>query len=101
MPKAAPSKMVVAETFGAMGLGVTPKMALEQRIQLMRNLGHAQANCLTLATQDRASSVLQQLALLVEQSGNPDLVAQANAWLERWNRECDPVFMELLRTEHE
>jgi len=87
------STRVEAEGWGSMGLNVVPEMPLDQRVILMRNLGYPKGTHLVIATQDRASCILEQLSLLVDQSGNPELIAQAQAWVARWNAECEQLFL--------
>jgi len=98
-PKKPASQMVVPEAFGTLGLELLPAMPLENRLKLIRNLGHPADFQLTMAIQDRASSVMQQLGLLIEQSGDPQLIAQANEWLSTWNQECEPIFLDMFRAE--
>lgn len=78
-----------------MGLNVSPEMPLDLCVISMRNLGYPKGTHLAMATQDRASTVIEQLSLLVDKSGNPELIAQAQAWVARWNAECEPLFMPL------
>ena len=98
-PKQPASQMVVPEAFGTLGLELLPAMPLENRLKLIHNLGHPADFQLPMAIQDRASSVMRQLSLLVEQSGDPRLIEKANEWLSTWNQECEPVFLEMFRAE--
>lgn len=87
-----PAWVLLTETCSTNPLDIAPEMSLADRITLVQRLGYPRTECEARGTQDRAASVLRQLAGLIEQTHDPALIERANTAIRHWNTECIRFF---------
>lgn len=86
------SNRILATCFTVQKVVVPPLLSLRERQVFLCRLNLDADVALSIATQDRASSLANQLTRLIEKSGSPELLASANKAIAQWNLECADAF---------
>lgn len=91
-PPTTPVLTVTAIYYSVKGQTIPARSTLLQRDIFARGAGFPPMQAAVIAMQDRGSSLANTLGSLVAQSGNPALIAKAEALVTRWNDECEEFF---------
>lgn len=85
-------EVATATYYEARGQGIPAGLTLLERETFCRGLAMPATDSVVLALQDRAASLANQLAHIVQSTGDPELVGRASRVIEKWNAEVDAFF---------
>lgn len=80
---------VMATSYNVSGQLIPGNLSIIERNAFIRGLQVPPMQAAVFAMQDRASSAINVLAQLIENSGNEELIAHAGREITKWNTECD------------